>query len=239
MGRSCCYCCETHNKCPSSSIGGDTPDFRWYGEHGSYSHLRVFGCKAYAHLRQSKLDARAQRRVMLGYQQGVKGYRCVEPGNHKIIISRDVVFSESEMHFKPAKQPQVSKEKLLDSKDSEVELREQAELGGGNEPGFTDLGSSDDEHQADLQPDPDADPHENLRNYQLARDRVRRTNVRPPARYVDSEMLYFALCVAEQVVFSEPETYEATVSCAEKDKWLHAMIEEIDSLVKNNMDSCL
>ena len=72
-----------------------------------------------------------------------------------------------------------------------------------------------------------------LRNYQLARDRVRRTNIRPPARYVDSEILFFALCVAEQVVFSEPESYQAAISCAERDKWLLAMIEEIDSLIKN------
>lgn len=97
------------NICPSSSLGGDTPDFRWYGEFGScYSHLRVFGCKAYAHLRRSKLDARALKCVMLGYQPGTKGYRlwCVEPGNHKIIVSRDVVFSESQMHFKSASDQQ-------------------------------------------------------------------------------------------------------------------------------------
>ena len=31
---------------------------------------------------------------MLGYQKGVKGYRlwCIEPENHKIVISRDVIF---------------------------------------------------------------------------------------------------------------------------------------------------
>lgn len=89
------------NMCPSSSIGGDTPEFTWYGEFGSYSHLRFFGCKTYAHLKQSKLYARALRCVMVGYQPGVKGYMlwCVEPGNHKIIVCRDVVFSKSEMHL--------------------------------------------------------------------------------------------------------------------------------------------
>ena len=57
--------------------------------------------------------------------------------------------------------------------------------------------------------------------------------MRPPARYVDSKMLYFALCVAEQVVFSELESYQLAISCIEKDKWLQAMIEEVDSLIKN------
>ena len=84
------------NMCPSSSIGGDNPDFKWYGEFGNYSHLRIFGCKAYSHLKKSKLDARALRCVMLGYQPRVKGYRlwCVEPGNHKI-ISAEMWFSLS------------------------------------------------------------------------------------------------------------------------------------------------
>ena len=120
------------NMCPSSSIGGDTPNFRWYGDYGDYSHLKTFGCKAYAHLKQSKLDARALRCVMLGYQPGVKGYRlwCVEPGNHKIIISRDVVFSESEMHFKAVSQTQSSGEKLLASNSSGVEVENQPEFGG-------------------------------------------------------------------------------------------------------------
>lgn len=90
------------NKCPSSSIGGDTPDLRWYGKPGNYDHLKIFGCKAYAHFKQGKLEARAMRCVMLGYQSGVKGYRlwCIEPGNHKVIISRDVIFIENEMPFK-------------------------------------------------------------------------------------------------------------------------------------------
>ena len=90
------------NKCPASSLNGDTPDFKWYGGHGDYSKLKVFGCKAYAHLRQSKLDARALKCVFLGYQDGVKGYRlwCIEPGNPNIIISRDVVFLESDMPLK-------------------------------------------------------------------------------------------------------------------------------------------
>ncbi|KAL1536502.1 hypothetical protein AAHA92_29144 [Salvia divinorum] len=233
--------------CPSSSIGGDTPDYRWYGDFGNYSHLRTFGCKAYAHLKQSKLDARALKCVMLGYQPGVKGYRlwCVEPGNHKIIISRDVVFSESEMHFKTTSQTQSNKGKSLasaNSDNSEAQVENQSDLGGefesGNadiefESGDADIDVSSDEDGNDRQTNTQVDAQADLRNYQLARDRVRRTNIRPPAKYVDSEMLYFALCVAEQVVFSEPETYQAAINGPENDRWLQAMIEEIESLIKN------
>ena len=36
---------------------------------------------------------------MLGYHKGVKDYRlwCLEPNNHKIVVSRDVVFIEDQM----------------------------------------------------------------------------------------------------------------------------------------------
>ena len=90
------------NKCPSSSNGGDTPDYRWFGKYGGYADLRTFGCKDFAHIKQGKLEPRALRCVMLGYQPGVKGYRlwCVEKNNGKIIVSRDVVFWEGEFPFK-------------------------------------------------------------------------------------------------------------------------------------------
>ena len=70
------------NKYSSSSIGGDTPDFRWYEKHSSYEDLKPFGCKVFAHVKQGKLDSGALMCVMLGYQKGVKGYMlwCIEPG---------------------------------------------------------------------------------------------------------------------------------------------------------------
>lgn len=57
------------NKCPSSAIDFKTPDERWYGSVSSYSHLKVFGCRAYAHIKQDKLEPRALKCVMLGYQK--------------------------------------------------------------------------------------------------------------------------------------------------------------------------
>lgn len=66
----------------------------------------------------------------------------------------------------------------------------------------------------------------------MARDRVRRTS-RPPARYSDSEMIFYALTIAEQLELEEPLTYKEAMEIKEKDKWLQAMNEEICSLLKN------
>lgn len=74
------------NKCPSSSLNGETPDGRWYGKCGDYSRLRPFGCRAYAHTKQGKLEPGALKCVMLGYQKGVRGYRlwCTEEGSERL-----------------------------------------------------------------------------------------------------------------------------------------------------------
>ncbi|XP_042026866.1 uncharacterized mitochondrial protein AtMg00710-like [Salvia splendens] len=111
------------NKCPSSSIGGDTPNLRWYGSYGDYTQLRAFGCKAFAYLKQTKLDARAQKCVMLGDQQGVKGYRLwfIVPGNRKVIVSRDVTCVEEDMPFKNSEEKVQHSQKSID-----VELESQS-----------------------------------------------------------------------------------------------------------------
>lgn len=55
------------NKCPSSAIDYETLDQRWYGKLGDYSGLRSFGCAAYAHVKQNKLESRAKKCVLLGF----------------------------------------------------------------------------------------------------------------------------------------------------------------------------
>ena len=63
-------------------------------------NLRVFGCVAYAYIRQGKLEPRALKCMFLGYPQGVNGYKlwCMEKGHPRVLISRDVVFKESKMY---------------------------------------------------------------------------------------------------------------------------------------------
>ena len=61
-------------------------------------NLKVFGCIAYAHVIQDKLQTRALTCVFIGYPKEVKGHKlwCLESSQKKIIISHDVVFNEEE-----------------------------------------------------------------------------------------------------------------------------------------------
>jgi len=41
-----------------------------------YSHLRVFGCPAYFHVNDGKLEFKTKKAIFFAYAIGVKGYRC-------------------------------------------------------------------------------------------------------------------------------------------------------------------
>jgi hypothetical protein len=85
------------NRCLTKALDSKTPQETWSGRKSDVSHLRVFGCKAFAHVpdeKRSKLESKSMPCAFLGYYEGTKAYRlmCVE--NKRIIKSRDVVFIE-------------------------------------------------------------------------------------------------------------------------------------------------
>ncbi|KAK4400677.1 Retrovirus-related Pol polyprotein from transposon TNT 1-94 [Sesamum angolense] len=65
--------------------------------------------------------------------------------------------------------------------------------------------------------------------YNLARDRQRRTNVKPPSRLGYEDMVSFALLVSGD----EPTTFHGAITSQEKKEWMGAMVEEMESLHKN------
>lgn len=58
--------CYLINRSPHSSLDCKTPYEVWSGEHADYSRLTVFGCTAYYHVKENKLDARAKMEIFLG-----------------------------------------------------------------------------------------------------------------------------------------------------------------------------
>jgi len=91
--------CHLVNQSPATAIECKTPIEVWSGTPANYSNLRIFGCPAYAHTNDGKLERRAQKCIFLGYASGVNGYRlwCTELHPPRFIISRDVKFNESPM----------------------------------------------------------------------------------------------------------------------------------------------
>jgi hypothetical protein len=92
--------CYLVNRSPSVAINCKIPEEVWSGQSCDYSHLRIFGCDAYALIpknQRSKLDPKSKCYVFVGYDYAVKGYRLWDPTSQKIVISRDVTFDESSL----------------------------------------------------------------------------------------------------------------------------------------------
>jgi hypothetical protein len=76
-----------------------TPQEAWSGYKPSVAHLRIFGCVAYAQVpkaKRRKLDDRGEKCIFVGYSEESKAYKLYNPLTNKVMVSRDVVFSEEE-----------------------------------------------------------------------------------------------------------------------------------------------
>ena len=65
-------------------------------------------------------------------------------------------------------------------------------------------------------------------HYSLVRDRERRT-IKPPSRFGYKDLASFAILVSS----GDPSTFQEAMLNEEKDRWMGAMVEEIESLHKN------
>ena len=62
------------------------------------NHLRVFGCKAFAHIRKDerrKLDEKSIKCTFIGYCDDQKAYKLFDPTSQRLLASRVVVFHEN------------------------------------------------------------------------------------------------------------------------------------------------
>jgi hypothetical protein len=84
------------NRSPTKALNGRTSYEAWHGREPVVSHLRVFGCLAFGkeldHI--GKLDDRSTPGVFIGYVEGSKAYRILDPGTQCVRTMCDVVFDE-------------------------------------------------------------------------------------------------------------------------------------------------
>ena len=105
-----------HNRSPTKALKGKTPYEAWTGSKADVTHLRSFGCTAYAHIPQAdrkKLDPKTRKCVFLGYATDKKGYRLFDVERQRVIFSRDVKFHEDEFGILQKEVPKGIDNKLV------------------------------------------------------------------------------------------------------------------------------
>ncbi|KAG8486072.1 hypothetical protein CXB51_019444 [Gossypium anomalum] len=197
-----------------SSLSDDDITKLWHMRLGHIiENDMIFGCPAYAHVDNGKLETRSIKCVFLGYKAGVKGYKlwCLE--NRKVVISRDVVFNEIAML------PNLS---LKDSSNKENQKQVEHQFNTESITESTHQASGKIENRVASSP-----------QYSIAKNRTRR-EIKPPKKYVEADLVAYTLNVAKDIdANQEPSNYFEAVSYEDSEKWMFAMQEEMESLHKN------
>jgi hypothetical protein len=82
------------NMSPTKSLNIQTPFEAFHGYKLEANHLRVFGCKAFAHVPKDetiKLYGKSIKCIFISYCTDKKTYKLFDPSSHKLLASRDVV----------------------------------------------------------------------------------------------------------------------------------------------------
>ncbi|KAK1644413.1 hypothetical protein QYE76_062218 [Lolium multiflorum] len=217
--------CYLINRSPSVPLDKKTPIEVWSGSPADYSDLRVFGCTAYAHVDNGKLEPRAVKCIFLGYGSGVKAYRLWNPETKKIVLSRNVVFNEAVM-FNDSPSTDISD--AIDSPDvsddEQHRIGVQVEHTKENENVVPETNNDDN----DVPPSP---PIVQRQGRSIAADRPKR-NIAPPTRLIqECDIVDYALSCAEQVEHDiEPATYTEAIASVDKEKW-HSSIRAFFGIV--------
>jgi hypothetical protein len=84
------------NRSSTKALNGRTPYKTWHVRKPAVSHLRDFGCLAFAkelgHI--DKLDDRSTPGMFIGYAEGSKAYRILDLGTQRVRTTHNIVFDK-------------------------------------------------------------------------------------------------------------------------------------------------
>ncbi len=199
------------NRCPTKALDSKTPQEAWSGRKPDVSHLRVFGCKAFAHVpdeKRTKLESKSMPCVFFGYYEGTKAYclMCIGGVPH-LEKEENVVVHEVE-----------GEEPLTFSQDTPLNERRMEGVQSESTPSFSleeeFVVSNDNPSCEDVPRErPQRQRREWLQDWWIATKEVERATV---------------------AFLEEPQNIEEALTCENSKEWECAVREEYDSILTNN-----
>jgi hypothetical protein len=170
------------------------------------SHLKVFGYDAFVHVppkKRSKMDKKEVKCIFIGYKEGMKGYKLWDPTSRKIVYNRDVVFIEVGRKFESKVMVQI--ENNPDKVRFELRNKEEDDLNESTE------------------------SYEEVEQQTMVIRRFERIR-KPIKRYCPPDLYYIFVLTATD---EEHKSVREVVDLTEGRLWKDAMVEEMESLHKN------
>lgn len=219
------------NRCPTISVKDMTPEEAWSGLKPSVHFFKIFGCVAHVHVpdvQRKKLDSKSIKCVLLGVSDESKAYRLYDPIARKILVSRDVVFSETEKwNWKKGKEEERGEPLEWGDMDQEENTEIAHDQRGENDTENIDSEAHNDDEENEgttIEPNPNTPSHtpgRTRRKPAWLDDYVTVANM-----YIDDEPHNFAVLSSNE----DPATFEEAVK---KSVWRQAMDFEIQAIEKN------
>ncbi|KAG6440963.1 hypothetical protein O3G_MSEX001602 [Manduca sexta] len=252
------------NRSPTRVLSDITPEELWSKGKPDLSHMKIFGCKAMVLIPKEcrrKLDAKSRELIFVGYCDGIKGYRFMDPKTKKVITSREAVFleetikrnkidkeidDESNYNKHNIKKKHLSLSKTVSLPMSETDTEDCGNTSNQNDKsikvvnveesqGDLSLLSQDNTDSDDSTYSPgrfvDAEAHNMVLRSACRKETYEKDNV------CDENYPASFVCNAEatmSILDNDPQSLSEALQSTNSDKWIEAMNEEYQSLLSNN-----
>lgn len=199
-----------------------TPYEIWTGRKPNLTNLRVFGSPVMVHIpkeKRTKWDRKSKKHILVGYSENIKGYRIYDPTKNTVTTSRDVVILEQ-------KTKQDTATVCIENTDSVGELLEESVVKLES----TEQSSSSESEYLDVKNQKYSDDASNraVNSPEIPTEVKQKRQRKKPERYG-----YANICT--NYIGDDNMTYAEAISGPEKQQWMQAMAEELQSFADNDV----